>query len=361
MMKHDNLNALVLRQVGNTIRGSVYNQIVWAIDQLGLNNEFHCTINPAEITRLSTGQKIFFRGADDPLKLKSIKASVGYIGLVWLEELDQFYGEESVRKIQQSAMRGGDLAWIFKSFNPPKSALNWANKYVKIPKDTAFFHSSTYLDVPKKWLGTSWLEEAEYLKKVNPIAYENEYIGVANGTGGNVFDNVAIREITDDEIKEFDRVLHGVDWGWYPDPFNYERCFLDAARRKLYIYMEYRCNKKSNQDTAKKLLKLGVGNDIVTCDSAENKSIGDYRVAGISARAAEKGPGSVDYSMKWLQSLNEIVIDNKRCPYAADEFLNYEYERDKEGNAVSGYPDKNNHAIDAVRYATNSVWKRRGE
>jgi phage terminase large subunit len=101
--------------------------------------------------------------------------------------------------------------------------------------------------------------------------------------------------------------------------------------------------------------------DVVTCDSAEPKSVGDYKAAGIFARPAEKGPGSVDYSMKWLQSLREIVIDNSRCPETAEEFLAYEYERDKDGEIISGYPDANNHHIDAVRYAMNPVWKRRGE
>src|SRR5699024_210756 len=99
----------------------------------------------------------------------------------------------------------------------------------------------------------------------------------------------------------------------------------------------------------------------VTCDSAEPKSIGDYKSYGLLARGAEKGPGSVDYSMKWLQSLTEIIIDNARCPHTAEEFLSYEYERDKEGNVVSGYPDKDNHAIDMARYATNPIWKRRGQ
>jgi phage terminase large subunit len=279
-----------------------------------------------------------------------------------LEELDQFEGEEAVRKIEQSVIRGGDLAFIFKSFNPPKSAQNWANKYIKIPKSTRLVVHSTYQDVPKAWLGKPFIDEAEFLKDVNPTAYENEYMGVANGTGGNVFDNVVIREITDAEIAQFDRLYNGVDWGWYPDPFHFGRMHYDAARMKLYIFLEHRCNKQSNRQTADKLIELGMtSNDIITCDSAEEKSVGDYRSYGLLARGAEKGPGSVEYSMKWLQSLTEIIIDNKRCPFTADEFLNYEYDRDKDGNVISGYPDKNNHAIDMTRYAMNPIWKRRGQ
>ena len=359
---NDQMHAVVMRQVADTMRGSVYQQMLWAIDALGLSFDFHATVSPMEITRISTGQKIYFRGADDPGKLKSIKVPFGYIGILWLEELDQFTGPESVRKIEQSVIRGGDISYIFKSFNPPKSASNWANKYLKIPKESRLVTESTYLTVPKKWLGKTFLEEAEFLKAVNPTAYENEYMGVANGTGGVVFDNLTIREITNEEIQQFDRVYNGVDWGWYPDPYHFIRCHYDAARMRLYIFVEYRCNKKSNRETADRLLEMGITpNDLITCDSAENKSVGDYKAYGLLARSAEKGPGSVDYSMKWLQSLNEIVIDNTRCPEAATEFLEYEYERDKEGEIISGYPDKNNHAIDAVRYATNPIWKRRGQ
>lgn len=362
IMKHEGVHALATRQVADTLRTSVYAQIQWAIDALGLEDEFHCTVSPLEITRKSTGQKIYFRGADDPGKIKSIKVPFGYIAILWFEELDQFKGEEAVRKIEQSVIRGGELAYIFKSFNPPKSANNWANKYIKVPKKTRLTTWSNYLDVPKHWLGKPFIDEAEHLKEVNPIAYENEYMGVANGTGGNVFDNVTIREITDEEIKEFDRLYNGIDWGWYPDPFHFGRMHYDAARRKLFIFMEHRCNKQSNRQTADKLIEKGItANDIITCDSAEPKSIGDYKSYGLLARAAEKGPGSVDYSMKWLQSLTEIIIDNVRCPETANEFLNYEYERDKEGNVISGYPDKDNHAIDCVRYATNPIWKRRGQ
>ena len=356
LMHYEQMHAVVLRQVADTLRGSVYQQIIWAISALGLEDEFNCTVSPLEITRRSTGQKIYFRGADDPGKIKSIKVPFGYIGIVWFEELDQFSGEESVRKIEQSVIRGGDMAFKFKTFNPPKSANNWANQYIKIPREDRLVTESNYLTVPPKWLGKPFLDDAEFLKATNPIAYENEYLGVANGVGGNVFDNVLVREISDEELAQFDRIYRGVDWGWYPDPFAYVAMYYDAARLRLVIFDEYRCNKQSNAQTAEALKRRGVGkNTMVICDSAENKSIGDYCEAGIFARPAAKGPGSVEYGMKWLQSLNEIVIDNRRCPETTREFLEYEYARDKEGNVITGYPDANNHSIDAVRYALEDV------
>lgn len=363
IMDNEEIHACVMRQVADTLRGSVYQQILWAIEALGLTDEFRATVSPLEITRISTGQKIFFRGADDPNKLKSVKAPFGHIGVLWFEELDQFAGAEAVRKIEQSVIRGGDVAYKFKSFNPPKSAQNWANKYIKVPREDRLVVESNYLSVPKKWLGKPFLDDAEFLKETNPTAYENEYMGVANGTGGNVFDNVVIREVTDEEISRFDRLYRGVDWGWYPDPYAYNCMTYLAAQHTLIIFDEYHCNKRSNRQTADELMKNhGVtANDLIICDSAEEKSCGDYRAYGLMARGANKGPGSVEYSMKWLQSLREIVIDNRRCPHTAAEFLDYEYERDKEGNVISGYPDVNNHHIDATRYAMNKVWKRRGE
>ena len=362
IMKNETMHACVLRQVGDTLRTSVYQQVKWAISALDLEDEFNCTVSPLEITRKSTGQKIYFRGADDPDKIKSIKVPFGYIGIAWFEELDQFAGPEAVRKIEQSVVRGGDVAYIFKSFNPPKSANNWANKYIKIPKETRLVTSSTYLDVPKQWLGKPFLDEAEFLKEVNPDAYENEYMGVANGNGGNVFDNVEIRAITDEEINRFDRIYFGVDWGYYPDKYAYTKCYYNSSQLTLYILDEYGCNKKSNKETADYLIKYkGVKpNDKIVCDSAEPKSIADYKSYGLFARPAVKGPDSVRYSMKWLQSLKKIVIDNSRTPNCAEEFLNYEYERDKDDNVIEGYPDKNNHFIDSVRYGLEEVWRRRG-
>lgn len=362
LMKHEDMHACILRNVGNTLKDSVYAQILWAISALGIEREFVYTKSPLEITRIQTGQKIYFRGADDPNKIKSIKAPFGYIGILWFEELDQFKGEEAVRKIEQSVIRGGDTAYKFKSFNPPKSAQNWANKYIKIPRADRLVTESTYLTVPERWLGKPFLDDADFLKETNPTAYENEYLGIANGTGGSVFDNIEVREITDSEIERFDNILNGVDWGWYPDLYAFVRVQYVPAQHMLYIFQEYTCNKTKNIDTAKHIKEIGItANDLITCDSSENKSVEDYRAYGLLARCAEKGPHSRDYSYKWLQSLSKIIIDNKRCPIACEEFINCEYDRDKEGNVISGYPDGNDHVIDAVRYATERIWKRRGQ
>lgn len=355
---HD-VHAVVCRKVGNTIKDSVYNKIKWAIGKQEFTEEFDAKLSPLEITLKATGQKIYFRGADDPDKIKSINPEFGYIGILWFEELDQFTGPEEVRKIEQSAVRGGDLAWIFKSFNPPKTMNNWANKYVLEPKESRIVHSSTYLDVPPEWLGQPFIDEAEHLKEVNPNAYEHEYGGVPNGNGGNVFEYLEIREITNEEISHMDRIYPGVDYGWFPDAYCYLRTYYDSAREKIYLLDELYVNKWSNAKTADWIKKKGYDDYTMICDSAEPKSVTDYRDAGLPARGAIKGPGSVEYGFKFLQT-KTIVIDPRRTPNAYKEITEYEYERDKEGNVISGYPDGNDHAISALRYAYEPLFNRRG-
>ena len=359
MKNNHNIHAVVVRKVGNTIKDSVYNKIKWAIGKQEFAEEFSSKLSPMEITLKATGQKIYFRGADDPDKIKSINPEFGYIGILWFEELDQFAGPEEIRKIEQSAIRGGDIAWIFKSFNPPKTKNNWANKYVIEPKENRIVHTSTYLDVPKEWLGQPFLDEAEHLKEVNPNAYEHEYGGVPNGNGGNVFDYLELREITDEEISHMDRIYQGVDWGWYPDIYAFKRLYVDEANKKIYHIAEITGNKLPNTETAEKIKELGYDDYIITCDSSENKSINDYKDMGLPARGAIKGPGSVEYGMKYIQGYTH-VIDKKRTPVTYVEFTTYEYERDKDGNVISGYPDRDNHTIDATRYALENLYNRRG-
>lgn len=359
MKNNHDIHAVVCRKVGNTIKDSVYNKIKWAIGKQEFTEEFDSKLSPMEITLKATGQKIYFRGADDPDKIKSINPEFGYIGILWFEELDQFAGPEEIRKIEQSAIRGGNLAWIFKSFNPPKTMNNWANKYVLEPKENRIVHSSTYLDVPKGWLGQPFIDEAEHLKEVNPNAYEHEYMGIANGNGGNVFEYLEIRDITDEEIVRMDRIFAGVDYGWYPDAFCYLRTYYDSAREKIYLIDELYVNKWSNSKTADWIKKKGYDDYTMICDSAEPKSVNDFRDAGLPARGAIKGPGSIEYGFKFLQT-KTIVIDPKRTPNAYKEITEYEYDRDKEGNVISGYPDGNDHAISALRYAYEPLFNRRG-
>lgn len=355
-------NGIVFRKVGFTIGTSVFEQCLWAIEALGMHELWRVTTSPYKLTYKPTGQVILFRGLDKAKKLKSVKVARGYLKYLWFEELDEFAGPEEVRSVQQSVMRGGPKFVVFKSFNPPISRTNWANEYVLKPKKDALRHKSCYTEVPPGWLGEQFISDANEQKETNPRAYEHEYLGNPVGTGGEVFDNLSLREITDEEAARFDCIYMGIDWGWYPDPYHWSKMHYDSARKTLYIYDEYRVNKKSNQETWEALVEQkGVtGYDRITADSAEPKSVDDYRSYGSSCRPAVKGPDSVRYGIKWLQSLSAIVIDPARCPATAKEFSNYEYERSPDGEIISGYPDADNHSIDSVRYAMEQVWRRKG-
>lgn len=367
LLKHPDCHAAVFRKVGITLRNSVYGQICWAINALGLHSKFRCTVSPMECTYLPTGQKILFFGLDDPDKVKSIKVTFGYIGIGWFEELDQFAGPEEIRNVEQSLFRGGSFSLSLKSFNPPAASRNWANRYALENVPGKLVVRSTYLTTPPEWLGPRFLADAENLKATKETAYRHEYLGEAVGNGTQVFENLRLEPIADEQIKRFERRYHGVDWGWYPDPWAFNSCSYDPARKTLCIWDEATRQRTSNEDTAKILIAKGVMQDedleeSLYADSAEPKSCGDYRAAGLACREAEKGSGSVKASMKWLQSLNAIVIDPKRCPDTVKEFSEYEYETDKNtGEVMAGYPDTANHHIDAVRYAMSKVWRRRGQ
>lgn len=353
------MHACITRQVAGTLKDSVYANMKWAINELGLMEEFECKVSPLEIKYIKTGQTIYFRGLDDETKLKSIKPEFGYIGILWKEEKDQMKGDAQERSVNQSVLRGGDESYDFSSYNPPKSKSNWVNRIKLIPNPKRVIHHSSYLEAPAEWLGQKFIDDAAHLKEINPEAYEHEYLGVPNGDGGNVFEYLEIRDITDEEISRMDRIFAGVDYGWYPDQFCYLRTYYDSAREKIYLIDELYVNKWSNSKTADWIKKKGYDDYTMICDSAEPKSVNDFRDAGLPARGAIKGPGSIEYGFKFLQT-KTIVIDPKRTPNAYKEITEYEYDRDKEGNVISGYPDGDDHAISALRYAYEPLFNRRG-
>ena len=351
MMKHPDANAVAIRKVGLYLKDSVYEQLVWAIEKLGVSHLWRQKLNPLELVYIKTGQRILFRGADKPKKLKSTKVHKGYIRYIWYEEVDEFNGIEEIRTINQSLMRGGADFDVFYSYNPPKSQRNWVNKEVLTEQDNKIVHHSTYLTVPREWLGDEFFREAEYLKESKPDNYAHEYLGEVTGTGGTVFTNITLRNISDEEINAFDKIKRGIDFGYAADPFVYVVGHYDSKRKRLYIFDEIYKVGLSNAKAAEMIKERTNYSQPIICDSAEPKSIAELRGYGLRVQGAKKGPDSVEYGIKFLQSLDEIIIDSKRCPKTAEEFYNYELEPDGNDGFKDGYPDKNNHTIDAVRYA----------
>lgn len=367
-------NGIVFRRTAATMRDSVFSQIAWAIDTLNVTQYWRGNVSPMSWTYLPTGAVITFRGLDDPTKLKSIKPKRGTYRYIWLEEFSELPGENFTRSVMQSVQRGGGTFAVFRSFNPPLSKSNWANVFIDRPDPRAVTLRTTYLDVPPAWLGDDFIYEAERLKEINPAAYEHEYMGVATGSGGEVFPNVTVRAITDDEINELQYIYAGVDFGFSVDPAVFIRVAYDQKHDTVYLLDEIYKKGMSNKQLAEAIKTKGYDDtgqyqtsyfigaypevfkerQTIVCDSAEPKSINDLRGEGLKVIACRKFPGSVLYGIKWLQN-RRIVIDPARTPNAHREFIGYEYMTTKDGEFLADVPDKNNHAIDATRYALDRL------
>lgn len=354
MMRNPGANAVVYRRWAHYLRGSVYEQLLWAVDRLGVSRYWRAWRSPLRLEYLPTGQQALFLGADDPVKSKSIKLAHGYFGYIWFEELAEYADMESVRSIIQSVARGDGQPAVFYTYNPPKSAQSWVNAEAMRERPGRLVHHSSYLDVPRGWLGEAFLAEAALLKDTNETAYRHEYLGEVTGTGGQVFDNLELRPITGPERAGFDRLRYGLDFGFAVDPDALLAMHYSRPTRTLYILDEYYRAGGSIDQLAEAAKKLAGGGRL-TADSEDPRMIAELRRRGLSVEGAKKGPGSVEHGMRWMQDLGRIVIDPRVCPNAAREFAAYEYERDRWGNFRARYPDKDNHTIDAARYGCEDI------
>lgn len=210
-------SAVVFRRWGSTLRESVFAQIQWAIDALGVSDLWSCTVSPMRCTYIPTGAQIIFRGLDDNSKIKSIKPAKGFFRWVWFEEFSELPGENFVRSVMQSVGRGGKPV-VFRSFNPPVSLNNWANKFIQQPNEEALTLHTDYTQVPPEWLGEVFLNEAQRIQSLNPKVYDHEYLGIPTGSGGEIFTTLEVREIADEELEMQCYRYVGVDFGFASDP-----------------------------------------------------------------------------------------------------------------------------------------------
>lgn len=370
--KTGNSSAIVFRRIAGTMRESVYAQISWAIAELDAVHLWRGSVSPMQYTYIPTGAQIIFRGLDDSSKLKSIKPRKGIFRFVWFEEFAELPGPNFQRSVLQSVVRGGNDFAVFRSFNPPMSANNWANTLIQEPDDRSITLLTDYTMIPREWLGDSFLYEAERLKEINPRSYEHEYLGIPTGSGGEVFPNLEIRTVTDEEIGMMGYTYHGLDFGFAVDPLCFVRVSYDRKHDTICLIDEIYERGWSNSKLTEEIKRRGYDTDgghyygtmfqaeytegkkPLIADCAEPKSIADLRELGLKVRPCHKEAGCVEYRVKWLQH-RKIVIDPARTPNAYREFVGYEYGTDKDGNFLSVLPDKNNHSIDAVAYALNDL------
>lgn len=371
---HQEQHGVVFMKYKNALRDGAYAQIVWAINALGLADDYNMPDSTLRITKKSTGQLILFRGVDNAKKIKSIKVPFGHIGIAWYEEADMFHGMAEIREVNQSVTRGGGTAVRLYTFNPPRSNRSWINEHVQsgLAGDAILFESN-YLRAPAEWLGPQFIADAEHLKETDPQAYDHEYMGLPVGNGTEVFDRVEFREITDDEIRAFDNVLIGQDFGWYPDPW---ACVFSEWRqngRELISFYELGGNKLQPKEQADLILEafdhienmtkkggnasgLRLHRERVLSDDADPQAISAQKDAGVNAMPAGKG-GLRAQSYRFIQSA-KWVIDPVRCPNLAREVRAMQYEINKDGEILNNIPDGNDHWVDATRYSVMHNVKR---
>lgn len=359
-------HAMVIRKVGSTIRRSCREQLIWAIKHLEVEQYWHFSKTPSgemTLTYIPTGASIFFSGADDPDKIKSLKMSDMPVTEVWFEELADFKTEEEINTIKNSILReelpDGFFYKFYFTYNPPKRKQSWVNKLYEghgIPGNT-FVHHSDYRTNP--FVAAQFIVEAERAKELNPRKYDWEYLGKPIGSGVVPFDNLEFRKITEAEIRAFDNIRQGLDFGYAVDPLAFTRWHYDKTRRRIYALDEIYRVKMSNREAAEEIRRRGYHHIMTRADSAEPKSIDEIRGYGVRIQGARKGPGSVEFGEKWLDDLEAIVIDPNRTPNISREFESIDYKTDKDGNPLPDLEDKNNHAIDSCRYALSDDMKAR--
>lgn len=348
------VHCVALRKVGNTIKDSIFQNFLWAIELLGFSGYWTYTESPMVIKFGES--KIIFRSChtkDEFERIKSLKFKKGYCRYVIFEELSEFNGINEITSILQSLFRATDFAQAFYMYNPPISKFNWVNAECKVPVPNRVVHHSTYLDAPQKWLGAIFIEEAKMLKQINERKYNHMYLGEEIGEGLEIYPNVVIKTITDEDIKGFDKVYRGLDFGFSVDASCYLECYFDKRKDDLYIFDEVYGVKMNNKCLVDSILPKSK-HMIIKADSAEPRTINELRILHLNIIKCKKGKDSIDHGIKWLQNLNHIYIDRKRCPYAALDFETYEYKKDARDVIIRDYP-KEPHASAACRYSLDDI------
>lgn len=351
------VNAVAIRKTDNSLEQSVYEQLRWAIAEQGVTHLWKINKSPLKLTYTPRGNYIVFRGAQEPERIKSLKDSRFPFAIGWIEELAEFKTEDEVKTITNSLLRGeladGLFYKFFYSYNPPKRKQSWVNKKVESviqPKNT-YVHASTYLDNP--FIAKAFIDEAKATKERSERRYRWEYLGEAIGSGVVPFDNLLFETITDEQLSTFDNFRNGLDYGYATDPLAFVRWHYDKKKNGIYAVDEAYGQKISNRQIAKVLKERGYQSDYIYADSAEPKSNAEMRddFGFKKLFGVKKGPDSVEFGEQWLDDLDFICIDPNRTPNIAREFENIDYQVDRDGNPKPRLEDKDNHTIDATRYA----------
>ena len=361
---YEKANLIVFRKTYRTIKDSCFTDLKWALNRIGALDDWTITLSPLEMTRKSTGQKILFRGLDDPLKVTSITVEQGALCWAWLEEAYEVMKEDDFNVLDES-IRGECPAPLFKqwtiTFNP------W-NERIWLKKRFFDTEDPDTLAITTNYMCNEWLDAAdkrvfERMKQTNPRRYQVAGLGNWGIVDGLVYENWK-EEAFDHTSEEFRKEhpdltsVFGLDFGYTNDPSALFCGLLDKQKKQLFVFDEMYQKGMSNRKIAQRITEMGYAKEHITADSAEPKSIDELNGLQLRVKAAKKGKDSIQNGIQWIQDL-EIII-HPRCVNFLTEISNYTWDKDKFGTKLNVPIDDFNHLMDAMRYALEKHITKKG-
>ena len=359
LMKYKDANLLVVRKTFRTLKDSCYKELKWAVKRLKVEHLWDFTVSPLEATYKPTGQKIYFRGLDDPLKVTSIAVDTGCLCWEWIEEAYEIMKEDDFNILDES-IRGETPDGLFKqitiTFNPWNER-HWLKKrfFDAEPDDDILAITTNYLC--NEWLDAADLKVFETMRKKNPRRYAVAGLGGWGIVDGLVYENWKEEAFTLEDIKHCDSAF-GLDFGYTNDPSAFFVGFIDLENKKLYVWDEFYEKGMSNKRISERIKEMGYAKERITADCAEPKSIDELNGLGLHVKGAVKGKDSILNGIQWIQDL-EIII-HPRCVNFLTEISNYTWDKDKFDNKLNKPIDDFNHLMDAMRYALEQFIKKKG-
>lgn len=358
LMKYPEANLLVVRKTYRTLKDSCYTELKWAIKRLQVEQWWDMKESPLEMTYKPTGQKIYFRGLDDPLKITSIAVETGVLSWMWIEEAYEITKEDDFDTLAES-MLGDCPAGLFKqitlTFNPWNEHTWLKKRFFDNPDDDTLALTTTYKC--NEWLSDADIKVFEDMKKRNPRRYQVAGLGNWGVIDGLVYENWHEQDFKLEDVRELPSAF-GLDFGYTNDPSAFFAGFIDTENKRIYVWDELYKKGLSNKRIFEELTSMGYSKERITADSAEPKSIDELKGLGLRVTGARKGKDSVINGIQFIQDF-EIIV-HPRCVNFITEIGNYTWDTDKFGNKLNRPIDDFNHLMDAMRYALEKFIQKKG-